>query len=189
MSDKLVFEYFPISEIKGYVNNPRKNDGAVDIVKKSIEKFGWRVPIVLGKDNVIIAGHTRLKAAMKLGLQEVPVVWADDLSEEDQRAFRIMDNKSTEYAIWDDKLLKMELGELDKLDYDLSLTGFDKEELKILGLMIEIGDRAQVISLNPPEAPVLKERFDLHFDKKDEYDKVKKYLEVEGCQKILNLIS
>lgn len=122
----------PIAEIVPYSKNPRKNDKAVDIVAKSIKEFGFRVPIILDKDNVIIAGHTRLKAAQKLGLTEVPVIWADDLTEDQAKAFRIMDNKSMEYADWNIDLLKEEFKALKEIDYDLSLTGFSESELNKL---------------------------------------------------------
>lgn len=125
---KLQIEYLPISELVPYPTNPRKNEKAVDIVAKSIEQFGFRVPIILGKDNEIIAGHTRLKASIKLGLTEVPVVWADDLTEEQQKAFRIMDNKSNEYAGWDFGLLQEELKSLENIELDM--TGFSEAELK-----------------------------------------------------------
>jgi len=122
-------ENVPISEIIPYERNPRKNDKAVDIVAKSIKEFGFRIPIILDKDNVIIAGHTRLKAAQKLNLKEVPVIWADDLTEEQVKAFRIMDNKSHEYSEWDRDLLIEELKELENMNVDLEITGFSAPEL------------------------------------------------------------
>ena len=89
---------FPLDQIKPYENNPRINDDAVDAVVNSIKEFGWRVPIVCDGDMVIIAGHTRFKAAKKLGLQQVPVVVANDLTPDQVRAFRIADNKTAELA-------------------------------------------------------------------------------------------
>jgi ParB/RepB/Spo0J family partition protein len=83
-----------ISDIKPYENNPRNNDDAVDAVERSIKEFGWQQPIVVDKDNVIIAGHTRYKAAKKLGMKEVPVVVASNLSDEQVRAYRLADNCS-----------------------------------------------------------------------------------------------
>jgi DNA modification methylase len=132
MSGNLNIEYIPTAEIVPYEKNPRKNDKAVDVVVRSIKEFGFRNPIILDKDNVIIAGHTRLKAAQKIGLTEVPVIWADDLTEEQVKAFRIMDNKSMEYADWNIDLLKEEFKSLKDLDYDLSLTGFSETELNKL---------------------------------------------------------
>lgn len=122
-------ETIPIAEIVPYEKNPRKNDKAAEIVAKSIKEFGFKVPIILDKNNVIIAGHTRLKAAKILGLKEVPVIWADELSDEQVKAFRIMDNKSNEYATWDIEMLKTELSDLKDLDYNLELTGFSETEI------------------------------------------------------------
>ncbi len=125
----LKIDYLPIEEIKVYEKNPRRNNRAVEVVKKSIEKYGFRVPIILGSNKVLIAGHTRLKAAKELGMKEVPVVQADDLTESEQKGLRIMDNKSSEYAEWDTELLKEEFMELEAEDYDLELTGFDLREV------------------------------------------------------------
>ena len=129
---KLEINYIPLAEIIPYEKNPRKNDKAVEIVAKSIKEFGFKNPIILDKDNVIIAGHTRLKAAQLLGLTEVPVIWAEDLTEEQVKAFRIMDNKSTEYANWDMDLLKTELNDLKGMNFDLDLTGFNEIEINKL---------------------------------------------------------
>ncbi|MFH1917616.1 MAG: ParB N-terminal domain-containing protein [Nanoarchaeota archaeon] len=122
-------ENIPISEIIPYEKNPRKNEKAVEIVAKSIKEFGFKVPIILDKNNEIIAGHTRLKAAIKLKMTSVPIIRADELNEEQVKAFRIMDNKSIEYAEWDYDLLEEELKVLQKIDFDLSLTGFSNKEL------------------------------------------------------------
>lgn len=116
-----------LDEIYPYQNNPRKNDDAVNAVALSISSFGFKVPIVVDKDNVIIAGHTRLKAAKKLGLSTVPVVRADDLTEDQVRAFRLADNKVSELSEWDWGLLE---GELAACDMDMSLFGFDTESIK-----------------------------------------------------------
>jgi len=87
--EKYNLEWVPISEVIPYEKNPRKNDQAVSIVAQSIKDFGFRVPIIIDKDNVIIAGHTRLKAAIKLEMNEVPVIWAEDLTPDQVKAFRI----------------------------------------------------------------------------------------------------
>ena len=121
----------PISELQAYENNPRLNDRAVEPVAKSIEEFGFKVPILLDKDNVIIAGHTRLKAAEKLGMTEVPCIMCDDLNPEQVRAFRLADNKVAEFAEWDDSLLLQELNELSDMGVDLKITGFPEEELRL----------------------------------------------------------
>ncbi len=118
-----------VSEIHPYEKNPRFNEGAVDAVAASIKEFGFKNPIIVDKDNVIIAGHTRMLAAQKLGLTEVPVVVASDLTPEQVQAFRIADNKTGELAEWDYDLLPLEIKELQEANFDLSLLGFDTEEL------------------------------------------------------------
>jgi ParB-like chromosome segregation protein Spo0J len=107
-----------IDEVIPYENNPRKNDEAVEYVAKSIEQFGFKVPIIIDKDNVIVTGHTRLKAAKKLGLKEVPCIMADDLTEEQIKAFRLADNKVGEIATWDFDLLNTELENIFDIDMD-----------------------------------------------------------------------
>ncbi len=121
-----------ISEIIQYENNPRNNDAAVDKVAESIKEFGFKVPIIVDKDNIIIAGHTRYKAAVKLGLEIVPVIKADDLTEQQVKAFGIMDNKSSEFATWNYEALLKEMESLKLEDYDLELTGFDLSEFEKL---------------------------------------------------------
>lgn len=115
-----------INDLIPYENNPRINDNAVDAVANSIKEFGFKVPIVVDKNNVIVAGHTRLKAAQKLGLEEVPVIVADDLTEEQIKAFRLADNKVSELADWDFSKLEEELN---GLDMDMSQFNFDMKEL------------------------------------------------------------
>lgn len=112
-----------ISDLIPYENNPRKNDIAVDAVMASIKEFKFRVPIIIDKDGVIVAGHTRLKAAQKLGLKTVPCIVADDLTPEQIRAFRLADNKVGELAEWDFEKLDLELEEL---DFDMTPFGFDE---------------------------------------------------------------
>lgn len=112
-----------IKDLKPYEKNPRKNDKAVDYVAESIKEFGFKVPIVVDKDNVIVAGHTRYKASKKLGFSEVPCIVADDLNEEQIKAFRLADNKVGEFAEWDFDLLNSELDDL--IDIDMELFGFD----------------------------------------------------------------
>lgn len=109
--------------LKPYEKNPRKNDEAVAAVAASIREFGFRVPIICDADHVIICGHTRLKAAEMLGLEEIPVIVADDLTPEQVRAFRLADNKTAELAEWDDELLYKEIGDLPSFDW--SAFGFE----------------------------------------------------------------
>ena len=112
-----------LEEIKPYEKNPRKNDEAVEYVANSIRDFGFKNPIIIDKDGVIVAGHTRLKAAERLGLEEVPCIMADDLTEEQVKAFRLADNKTAELAGWDFELLDLELGDLE--DLVMSAYGFE----------------------------------------------------------------
>jgi DNA modification methylase len=126
---KMNVELRSISEVRPYESNPRINDDAVDTVVESIRQFGWRVPIVVNTDGVIICGHTRHKAAQKLGLDRVPVHVAMDLTPEQVRAFRITDNQSATLSSWDFDLLPIELTALKDANYDLALLGFDPDEL------------------------------------------------------------
>lgn len=112
-----------VEELIPYENNPRKNDAAVDKVALSISAFGFKVPIVIDKDNVIVTGHTRLKAAKKIGLTEVPCIRADDLTDDQIKAFRLADNKVAEFSEWDEEKLLKELEALDEVD--MSIYGFE----------------------------------------------------------------
>jgi ParB-like chromosome segregation protein Spo0J len=107
-----------------YARNPRKNDAVVDKMCSAIREFGFRIPIVAKSDGSVVDGHLRLKEARKLGLETVPVALADDLTDAQIKAFRLLANKSANWAEWDDELLALELGELAACDFDLSLTGF-----------------------------------------------------------------
>jgi DNA modification methylase len=118
-----------LAEIRPYEHNPRINDDAVDAVATSLRQFGFRQPIVVDADGVIVCGHTRWKAAQRLALDKVPVHVAKDLTPEQVRAYRIADNKTAELAEWDMDLLALELGALKELDIDLASLGFDEDEL------------------------------------------------------------
>jgi len=127
----LQHETWPIDKLIEYARNPRKNDHAVDRVAAAIREFGFRVPVVAKSDGTVVDGHLRLKAAKKLGLTEVPVVLADDMTDLQIKAFRLSVNKMAELAEWDDELLALELGELHAADFDMALLGFDASELSI----------------------------------------------------------
>lgn len=118
-------EMMKVTDLTPYANNPRKNDKAVKVVAESIQKFGFKVPITIDKDGVIVTGHTRLRAAIKLGMEEVPVIRLDDLNEDQIKAFRIVDNKSSEFAEWDVEALMKELS-----DIEMDLSMFDLEKQK-----------------------------------------------------------
>jgi ParB-like chromosome segregation protein Spo0J len=125
----LTVEMWPVERLVPYARNPRKNDEQVERMAASIREFGFRIPVVAKSDGNVIDGHLRLKAALVLGLSEVPVALADDLTDAQVKAFRIMANKSAEWAAWDDGLLRLELEDLKELDYDLLLTGHELLEL------------------------------------------------------------
>lgn len=112
-----------LSELKPYEKNPRLNDEAVKYVANSIKEFGFKVPIIIDKNNVIVAGHTRYKASKELGLKEVPCIIADDLSDEQIKAFRLADNKVGEMAEWEFGLLDDELNDI--IDIDMNDFGFN----------------------------------------------------------------
>lgn len=131
MSDRLKIVYKPISEIKEYANNPRINDDAVKAVKNSISSFGFKVPVVIDSNDIIVAGHTRVKACYELGITDVPCIIADDLTEEQIRAFRLADNKTAEIAEWDFEKLAEELDDI--LDIEMSEFGFDDGFMDTMG--------------------------------------------------------
>ena len=119
-----------VEDLIPYINNPRNNENAVDKVASSIAEFGFKNPIIIDKNNVVINGHTRLLASKKLGLKEVPCIVADDLTEARVKAFRIADNKTSEYATWDEELLKIELEQLEEMNFNLECTGFDMDDIE-----------------------------------------------------------
>lgn len=127
-----------------YENNPRNNDKAVEAVARSIKEFGFKVPIIIDKNNVIVAGHTRLKAAKKLGLKDVPVIVADDLTEDQIKAFRLADNKVSEIATWNDELL---LEELKSIEFDMTLFNFEEPLLDNDGEDFDIDEAIESISV------------------------------------------
>ena len=113
-----------VDELRAYDKNPRRNDDAVEYVANSIREFGFKVPVVIDNKNTIVCGHTRVKAAVKLGMGEVPCIVADDLTPAQIKAFRLADNKVGELALWDWDLLSDEMEELDELGIDMSDFGF-----------------------------------------------------------------
>ena len=125
----LSVEWVSVDEVEPYDNNPRENDASVDKVVTSIGEFGWKQPIVVDSDMVVVVGHTRLKAAKRMGMDKVPVHVATDLTPEQVKAYRIMDNRAHDLSQWDYTRLRVELEGLDDLDFDLEATGFALEDL------------------------------------------------------------
>ena len=161
----LQHETWPIDKLIEYARNPRKNDHAVDRVAAAIREFGFRVPVVAKSDGTVVDGHLRLKAAKKLGLTEVPVVLADDMTDLQIKAFRLSVNKMAELAEWDDELLAVELGELNAADFDMALIGFDAAGLALamgLGADFEAGseeDQGKLDEKSPIECPACGHEF------------------------------
>ena len=147
-------EEWPIEKVKPYEKNPRNNDSAVDATAASIKEFGWQQPIVVDTDGVIIVGHTRLKAAKKLNLEQVPVTVAENLTDEQVKAYRLADNKTSELADWDFGLLDDELAGIE--DLDMSEFGFSDAELS--AAMDDADGEAQDDGFDeePPEDPTSK---------------------------------
>ncbi len=117
----IVYEY-DLSEIRPYKNNPRRNKSAVDAVARSIKRFGFKQPIVIAPDKTIVCGHARYLAALKLKLATIPCVLADDLTDDERKAYRILDNKLHELSSWDDELLEQEL---ESFEFDFEPFGVD----------------------------------------------------------------
>jgi hypothetical protein len=165
-SKKLKVENWPIDKLIPYARNPRKNDQAVEQVAAAIKEFGFRVPIVAKSDGLLVDGHLRLKAAQKLGLKEVPVVLADDLSDAQIKAFRISVNRMSELAEWDNELLALEFSELKDLGFDTSLTGFDTFELKQIET---IPDEQEQISSNNESEVIADVKFSEYIGESNNY--------------------
>ena len=153
-----------INDLKPYENNPRFNDEAVEYVANSIKEFGFKVPIIIDKSNVIVAGHTRYKASIELGLKEVPCIVADDLTEEQIKAFRLADNKVSEKSQWNFDLLDEELNDI--LDIDMSqfdFTNIDIDWGNVSDLTSETYKEPQHNMLECPQCHHIDR--DIHFKK------------------------
>ncbi len=155
----LKLEHWPTSRLIPYARNPRKNDHAVEQMASAISEFGFRIPIIAKSTGEVCDGHMRLKAALRLGLEQVPVILADDLTETQIKAFRILANRSATWADWDEDLLRLELEELEEADFDLALTGFDADELLEIMAGEETtteGNTDEDAAPDVPETPVSK---------------------------------
>lgn len=195
--------YKNIDDLKTYGQNPRViSDRAVEAVASSIEEFGFKVPIIVDGNNVIVAGHTRREAAEQLGMDEVPVIIADDLSEEQVKAFRLADNKVAEFSDWDIGMLEEEISDLISDDFDMEQFGFeitrkleetndgDDEEVKPeVEFTTELGEESNYIVLsfdNSVDWLQLQSVFDLKrvkaLDSKDGYEKIGTGRVVDGIE-------
>ena len=156
-------ETIDIERVIPYARNPRKNAGAVDKVAASLREFGFRQPIVVDENYTVIVGHTRLLAAKKLGISEVPVHIAEGMTAAQVKAYRIADNRVGEEAEWDDALLAVELGDLQDNGFDLTLTGLSEEDLK--KLMPDVEPLSEMPNLaNGDREPFQQMTFVMHDD-------------------------
>lgn len=166
--------YKNVNDLIPYINNPRNNETAIDYVASSIKNFGFKVPIIIDGQNEIVAGHTRALAAKKLGIKEVPVIIANDLTNEQVKAFRLADNKVAEFSKWDDELLWTEISQIDGLDMtDFGFEMFDAEQF---GLDFELpsGDKSELqqitFTLSNEQAEFIKEQLKhIDVDSQDNY--------------------
>jgi hypothetical protein len=131
--------YKNVKDLIPYINNPRNNDDSVGLVASSIKNFGFKVPIVIDSKNEIVAGHTRLLAAKKLNMDKVPCIIADDLDDNQVKAFRLADNKVAEFSKWDDELLWTEISQIDGLD--MTEFGFEMFDAENFGLDFDLPDK------------------------------------------------
>jgi DNA modification methylase len=150
-------EIADINSIQPYINNPRKlKDSAIDKVAMSIKEYGFRQPIVVDANRIIVVGHTRYRASKKLGLKEVPITIAENLTQEQINAYRIADNRTNEEAEWDLELLKTEIKELELADFNLDLTGFDEDQLNNMLFEEKQGLTDEDEVPEAPEEPITK---------------------------------
>jgi DNA modification methylase len=157
MEERLKFETWHIDRLIEYARNPRKNDHVVDKIAAAIKEFGFRVPVVAKSDGLVVDGHLRLKAAKKLGLSDIPVILADDMTDAQIKAFRISVNRMSEFAEWDNELLALELSDLKGLNFDLDLTGFSPDEIAALQpIQVNPGLTDEDEVPEPPKEPVTK---------------------------------
>lgn len=140
MTDKLKIEYRKTDSLVPYARNPRKNDPNVLRMVGLIREFGFRIPVLVKSDGSVIDGHLRIKAAQKLGMEEMPCIIADGMTDAQVKAFRIAANKSVEWSEWDTELLRLEIEDLKDMDFDLEMTGLGMEEIADILLNAEFGE-------------------------------------------------
>jgi site-specific DNA-methyltransferase (adenine-specific) len=166
--------YKNVKDLIPYINNPRNNDDSVGLVASSIKNFGFKVPIVIDSKNEIVAGHTRLLAAKKLNMDKVPCIIADDLDDNQVKAFRLADNKVAEFSKWDDELLWTEISQIDGLD--MTEFGFEMFDAENFGLDFSLPDGEKkplqqiTFTLSDEQAEFIKEQLKhIDIDQQDNY--------------------
>ena len=147
----MVIETWPVTKLIPYARNPRKNDPAVERMMSSIREFGFKIPILARSNGDVVDGHLRLKAANKLGMEELPVILCDEWTDAQVKAFRLLVNRSANWADWDDELVAIELGELQALDFDLGLTGFTPVEIDNFMFRDQDDAADQILATAPAE--------------------------------------
>ena len=148
-------ELWPVGKLVPYIRNPRKNDSALARMVSSLTEFGFKIPMLVRSDGEIVDGHLRLKAALKLGMTEVPIIRCDEWSAAQVKAFRLLVNRSATWAEWDEELLALEFGELAALNFEPTLTGFDPREIDLFMGAYAAGDDVPLDSVAElPENPV-----------------------------------
>lgn len=150
-----MIQQWPLDRLIPYARNPRKNDHAVTRMVGVIKEFGFKLPVLVRSDGTVVDGHLRLKAAAVLALKSVPVILCDEWSEAQVKAFRLVVNRSVAWAEWDDELLGLELSELQEMELDLSLTGFESDE---------IDKYIQAATASQPDAPDAFKQYDEAID-------------------------
>lgn len=185
MDKSIEIVYKSVDELIPYVNNPRDNKNAVDAVASSIKNFGFKVPIVVDRENEIVTGHTRLLAAKKLGMSEVPVVVADDLSDAEVKAFRLADNKVAEISEWDWSLLNAEFEELKSmnLEFDMAEFGFIDNDALDMSYIDELDENG--LSMTKGENDHFSMSFVFPIEKEE---LINEYIEEVGKDKIVENI-
>lgn len=175
---------FPIEKLIEYARNPRKNDHAVDSIAAAIREFGFRVPILAKSDGTVIDGHLRLKAAKKLSMENVPVLFADDMTPTQIKAFRLSVNKMADLADWDYDFLAVEIDELNDEGFDLDLLGFSKDELNEL---IGTPDTVDMPDLREGDRePFQQMTFTLHDSQKEIIDQAITKAKAQGLDSTVN---
>lgn len=176
---KIKIEYIPVNELIPYAKNPRKNDAVVDRMVASITEFGFKIPILAKKNGEVIDGHLRLKAGLKMGIKEVPVVYCDDLSETQIKTFRLLVNQSANWADWDNKLLNDELKCITQEGGDIKIIGFGGKILT----EIDFGNDDGIIS----EDKIIQNKVNkLFYTPKNEMPSIEDLLNTDAADKIID---
>lgn len=167
-SEKLHIEYRHIDSLFMYARNPRKNDSEIPRMVAAIQEFGFRLPILIKSDGSVIDGHLRIKAARQLGMTELPCVLGDGMSDAQVKAFRLLANRSVQWAQWDEELLKLEFEDLQIADFDVELTGFDMDEIAKYSGIFDVNEGEPPELRDGDRAPFQQMTFTVHDEQAEE---------------------